>query len=88
MKTKNQNFPKFENAFAECEVTDWWGDFTGIVARLVARQSLNGGLCFEWISSAHGARKMRCSFDSAAEAVGHAKSIAHFRHVRELGSRQ
>ncbi len=77
------NFPKPEMAFAECEVADWWGDFTGICARLVAYRSPFGGLRFRWEASSTNARRIRASFASIQQAAETARAHPDMRNVME-----
>lgn len=82
MKTTNPNFPNFENAFAECEIADWWGDFTGIQARLEAYRSLgDGGLRFRWVAASSKARQLPSCFATISEAVAYARDVGHCRAV-------
>lgn len=82
----NPNFPRPEMAFAECEVTDWWGDFTGISARLVAYRSALGGLQFRWEASSTNARRMRDSFASIQQAAETARAHPDMRNVMEFAN--
>jgi hypothetical protein len=82
----NPNFPNLEMAFAECEVVDWWGDFTGICARLVAYRSPFGGLRFRWEASSTNARRMPACFESILQAVESARAQPNMRNVQEFAN--
>jgi len=85
-KITSPNFPNPEMAFAECEVTDWWGDFTGIFARLVAYRSPLGGLRFTWEASSSKARRMLSCFESIQQAVESARVHPNMRNVQEFAN--
>jgi len=85
-KITNPKFPGPEMAFAECEVTDRWGDFTGICARLVAYRSPFGGLRFRWEASSTNARRMRASFASIQQAAETARAHPDMRNVMEFAN--
>jgi hypothetical protein len=83
-KITNPNFPTPEMAFAECEVTDWWGDFTGIIARLVAYRSPINRLRFRWEAASTDGRKALCGFETIPQAIAFARANPKVRNVREV----
>ncbi len=83
-KITNPNFPDPRTSFAQCEVTDRWGDFTGICARLMAYRSPLDGLRFMWVASATNARSTQACFESIQLAIEFAHTHPSMRDVQEF----